>query len=184
MKRFLLAGAAACAGVLIAGPAHASDLYGAVRVGTALDNEASAFGTSLDLSDGRSIAGAVGVSFDNGLEFELGVEHATANLNLGFADFDAEATTPYLNAHFVFFRQSAGLRPYAIVGYVRPEADVGMALGSIEGDGDGWQYGAGVTFPLAGVRGDVRLLMRSTDLSFNGTDVEHDALRAEGGIRF
>lgn len=181
MKKLLLLAAAP---FVFAGAASASDLYGAVRAGVAIDNEAEAFGATLDLSEGRSVAGAVGVSFDNGLEVEFGVEHSTADLNLGIGAIDAEALTPYINAHFVFLRQSEGVRPYAIVGYVRPDADVGVAFGSVSGDGDGWQYGAGMTFPIAGVRGDVQLLMRETELDFGGTPVDHNAVLLNAGVRF
>lgn len=185
-KLILLAGAT-CAGVLFAGPAHASDWYGALRVGEA-DARAETGGFGLDL-EGDAYEAALGLAFGNGLRIEGSVDQTDVSANLMGLPIDGEATTYAISAELDFNRDGK-LRPFIGAGYHYTEADVSILSGilSDSGDGSGWHGDLGLAYTFAnGITAEARYrgsLGEPTEVDFDAIGpVDLDMERVTIGFR-
>lgn len=188
MNKFLLLAAAAAVPALFASPASALDLYGVARVGTTTNAEVSAYGTTIDLSDGSSLNAGVGARLGGGLYAEADIDRDSADLNLGGIGLDATATT-YSGTVGYEFAGLGNVHPYAEVGYGWTQAEATVAgLFGVDGDGWGYHYGFGARVPVtSNVSLDVNYRHRETDLDLDyigGVDLTTDAVRAGAVFNF
>lgn len=183
MKKYLLLAAVAAVPALFAAtPASALDLYGTARVGTTTNAEVSAFGGTIDLSDGTALNAAVGNRFGNGFYAEAGIDRDTADLSLGGLSLDATATT-YAGTVGYEYSGLGNVKPYAEVGYGWTTAEANLSgLFGVNGDGWGYHYGFGARVPVTeNIAFDVNYRHRETDLDLDfigNVDLSTDAVTA------
>lgn len=155
-------------------PAHAGELYGAVRVGQAVNTEAA----GIDLADDVAYGAAIG--YDAGwARFEGGVNRITADTGgLSIAAIDYSATI-YLDLPI---SERGALFGGAGVDYVQAEANAGFF--ALEGEGSGWHLTGGYAHRFDALTVEVGVNHLQADLEFSGFDVEASTDVVFVGARF
>lgn len=165
-------GLAAIATVGVA-PAHAGELYGAVRAGqttnTAVDG--------VDLNDGLSYGGAVG-----GALGPVRVEVAADHLSGDFAGVVKADAWDYSASALLDLPISSSTAIFGGAGVDHIEATAHVPFGSFGASGNGWNWQAGVSHRFTpGVMGEIRWKRTSADLG-SGLNLDTDQVTA--GVRF
>jgi predicted porin len=138
-----LAAGALAAPALLAGQAHAAELYGAVRAGPTFDQSAEAGGSSISLDNGMAYGAAAGVDF-GALRLEAGANRISGDV--AALGLNGNATDYYADA---FLEHSLGaVDVFAGAGIDRVDADASTPWGGVNGSGVGWNWAAGASYKL------------------------------------
>ena len=168
-------GVAALALVGIA-PAHASELYGAVRAGQTSNTSVE----GIDLNDGFAYGGAIG-----GAVGPVRVEVAADHLSGDFAGVVDASAWDYSASAILDLPISHDAAVFGGVGVDYVSAEAHVPFGSMDASGKGWSYQAGVSHRFAnGVMGEVRYKHTTASLDVGGGSADLDTDLVSAGLRF
>lgn len=163
-------------GIVGVAPAHASELYGAVRAGQTTNTSVS----GIDLNDGFAYGGAVG-----GAIGPIRVEAAADHLAGDFAGVVKATAWDYSLSGLIDVPISSNTAVFGGAGVDHVEGAAKVPFGSYSASGNGWNWQVGVSHRFApGVMGEVRYRRVSASLDGSGASVDLDTDQITTGIRF